>query len=122
VEGAAIHGADCSDIAWFSPDGEQASEEPWGGWFAKSLGIFINGETIPNPNARGEPVTDDSFYLIFNAHHEALDFILPATRWGPSWLHVLDTTQGWDEDAPPLQAGARLSVAPRSMVLLQRQD
>ncbi|ARO87783.1 glycogen debranching enzyme [Nitrosospira lacus] len=117
----AIHGADCSDIAWFSHTGEQASEEPWGGGLAKSLGIFINGETIPNPNARGEPVTDDSFYLIFNAHHEALDFILPATRWGPSWLRVLDTTQGWAEDAPPLQAGATLTVAPRSIVLLQRQ-
>ncbi|WP_074634256.1 MULTISPECIES: glycogen debranching protein GlgX [Nitrosospira] len=121
-QGRAIHGADYSDIAWFSPAGEQASEEPWGGWLAKSLAIFINGETIPNPNARGEPVTDNSFYLIFNAHHEALDFTLPAARWGQSWLPVLNTTQGWVEDAIPLQAGARLTVAPRSMVLLQRQD
>ncbi|KIO47907.1 glycogen debranching protein GlgX [Nitrosospira sp. NpAV] len=121
-QGRAIHGADYSDIAWFSHTGEQASEEPWGGWLAKSLGIFINGETIPNPNARGEPVTDNSFYLIFNAHYEGLDFILPATRWGRSWLHVLDTVQGWAEDATPLQAGARLTVAPRSIVLLLRQD
>ncbi|SCX84195.1 glycogen operon protein [Nitrosospira sp. Nsp13] len=121
-QGRAIHGADYSDIAWFSPAGEQASEEPWGGWLAKSLAIFINGETIPNPNVRGEPVTDNSFYLIFNAHHETLDFILPAVRWGQGWLHILDTARGWIEDATPLQAGAKLSVAPRSMVLLQRQD
>ena len=119
--GQAIHGADCNDIAWFNHAGEQASEEPWGGWPAKSLAIFINGETIPNPNARGEPVIDDSFYLIFNAHHEAVEFTLPVNRWGSCWLGVLDTVRGWTDDASPLQASARLTVVPRSMVLLQRQ-
>ena len=52
-----------------------------------SLAIFINGENFPNPNARGEPVTDDSFYMIFNAHFEDLDFILPPNRWGMRWLN-----------------------------------
>ena len=70
---------------------------------------------------RGEPVTDDSFYLIFNPHFEAVDFILPPDRWGLRWLKVLDTTTGWVEDALPLEAGAKLRVAPRSLVLLQRQ-
>ncbi|MDQ3186125.1 MAG: glycogen debranching enzyme, partial [Pseudomonadota bacterium] len=119
--GRAIHGADCNDIAWFSHTGEQASEEPWDGWLTRSLAIFISGETFPNPNARGEPVTDNSFYLIFNGHYEALDFTLPANRWGLCWLNVLDTVRGWINDNPPLQAGAKLKVAPRSIVLLQRQ-
>ena len=120
--GQAIHGADCNDIAWFRHTGEQASEESWGGWPAKNLAIFINGETIPNPNARGAPVTDDSFYLIFNTCHETLDFTLPVNRWGLRWMSVLDTARGWADQTPPLQAGAKLNVAPRSMVLLQRQD
>ena len=96
------------------------SEEHWGEWFAKSLGVFINGDTIPNPNTRGEPITDDSFYLMFNAHSEALDFTLPEKRWGQGWLTVLDTARGWIDDAPLLQAGARLKAAARSIVLLQR--
>ncbi|MGH8814256.1 MAG: glycogen debranching protein GlgX, partial [Advenella sp.] len=122
-QGQAIHGADCKDIAWFNHTGsEQENEDgPWGGWLAKSLAIFINGETFPNPNARGEPVTDDSFYLIFNAHHEALDFILPEERWGRRWLTVLDTVRGWVGDAQPLKAGATLRVMARSIVLMQRQ-
>ena len=119
-QGLAIHGADCKDIAWFTPGGEQMSEEDWGEWFAKSLGIFINGDTIPNPNARGEPVTDDSFYLIFNAHHEALEFVLPGKPWGTSWVLLLDTARGWIGEAAPHPAGARVEVAPRSVVLLQR--
>jgi glycogen operon protein len=119
--GRAIHGADCKDIAWFTLEGNQMSEEHWGEGFAKSLGIFINGDTIPNPNTRGDPVTDASFYLIFNAHYEALEFTLPDSQWGTRWILLLDTVHGWVDAAAPLDAGARLSVASRSVVLLQRQ-
>ena len=120
-QGQAIHGEGKDDIAWFDPCGEQASEQLWEGGVVHSLGIFINGENFPNPNARGEPVTDDSFYLIFNAHFEDLDFILPPNRWGMRWLKVFDTAEGWSEDGAALEAGATLSVVQRSFVLLQRQ-
>ncbi|MBA4143745.1 MAG: glycogen debranching protein GlgX [Nitrosospira sp.] len=120
-QGQVIHGTDRDDIAWFNHTGDQASEELWRAGCAKSLGIFINGDNFPNPNARGEPVSDDSFYLIFNAHFEAMDFILPADRWGLRWLKLLDTAQGWVDDASPLKAGAALAVAARSTVVLQRQ-
>ncbi len=119
--GQAIHGDDCKDIAWFTLEGTQMSEEHWGEGYAKSLGVFINGETIPNPNTRGDPVTDSSFFLIFNAHHDALDFILPSKVWGRRWLTVLDTARGWVDDAHPLSAGAKLQAAGRSLILLQRQ-
>ena|SRR5688500_4038448 len=121
-QGQPIHGADQDDIAWFHPGGEQASEALWQEETVQSLGIFINGEKFPNPNARGEPVNDDSFYLIFNPHFEAVDFILPPDRWGLRWLKVLDTAQGWveAEGAAPLEAGTTLNAAPRSFVLLQR--
>jgi isoamylase len=120
-QGESIHAPGQNDIAWFDPQGEQASEQLWEGGVVQSLGIFINGENFPNPNARGEPVTDDSFYLIFNAHFEAVNFILPPNRWGLRWLKVFDTAQGWVEDDAPLDAGAALSVVARSFVLLQRQ-
>ena len=119
--GSAIHGADCKDIAWFTPQGTQMSEEHWGEGYARSLGIFINGDTIPNPNTRGDPVTDASFFLIFNAHHEALDFTLPGQPWGTRWTLLLDTVRGWVDDAPLLVADSRLQVAARSVVLLQRE-
>lgn len=119
--GRAIHGADCEDIAWFTNEGEQMSEENWGQGNARCLGIFINGDTIPNPNTHGDPVTDASFYLIFNAHHEALEFTLPETRWGLRWIMLLDTARGWVDKAPPLRAGAKIGASARSVVILQRQ-
>ena len=118
--GRAIHGADCKDIAWFTREGVQMSEEHWGEWFAKSLGVFINGDTIPNPNTRGDPVTDASFYLVFNAHYEPLDFTLPGPPWGRRWAPLLDTARGWIEQAPTLAAGDRLRASARSLLLLQR--
>ena len=119
--GRAIHGAECKDIAWFLHTGQQMKDAQWGVHFAKSLGIFINGDTIPNPNARGDPVTDASFYVIFNAHYESLEFIFPAKFWGREWLPVLDTARGWLDGALAYPARSRLKVAPHSVVLLQRQ-
>ena len=58
------------------------SEEDWRAGFAKSLGVFLNGDGIATPNERGEPVRDESFYVMFNAHHEPLAFKLPEEKWG----------------------------------------
>jgi hypothetical protein len=39
---------------------------------------------------QGQAITDDSFYVIFNAHHEPLQYILPAKQYGSKWEVVLD--------------------------------
>ena len=117
--GRSIHGSGVRDIAWFTLEGVQMDEQDWGQGFAKSLGIFVNGQTIPNPYPRGEPVVDDNFYLIVNAHHEPLTFTLPEADWGEPWLEVLDTGKGWVEEGTAIPAGGRVAVAPRSLVLLR---
>ncbi|MDR3670110.1 MAG: glycogen debranching protein GlgX [Holophaga sp.] len=119
--GVAIRGAACQDIAWFIHTGQEMNDQQWQEGFAKSLGVFINGETIPNPNARGDPVLDASFFLIFNSDGEALEFTLPAATWGTHWMMQLDTTRGWLKPGPALKAEAKLMVGPQSVVLLQRQ-
>lgn len=118
-QGRRIHGSKVTDIAWFTLEGLQMAEEHWGEGFAKSLGVFLNGKTIPNPNPRGEPVEDDNFYIIFNAHYEPLSFTLPPAAWGELWLKELDTAEGWLPQAESLTAGAVLRVEGRSMVVLR---
>ena len=81
-QGRPIHGTEVSDIGWFTPGGPEMSEEDWQAGFAKSLGVFLNGDAIPTPNERGEPVRDDSFYVMFNAHHEPLDVQAARKRSG----------------------------------------
>ncbi len=118
-QGRPIHGSEVDDISWFTMEGEQMAEENWDQAYAKSLGVFLNGATIPNPNPRGEPVTDDNFYLIFNAHHEPLGFILPGPDWGERWLKELDTARGWLEEEEALRANEQVEVAARSLVVLR---
>jgi isoamylase len=118
-QGQAIHGSDIKDIAWFTVEGDQMAEEHWGEDFAKSLAVFLNGRAIPAPDPRGKRVEDDDFYLIFNAHHEALEFTLPEERWGRAWLRELDTAEGWLEGEEALPAKAKLRVEGRSVVILR---
>ncbi len=90
-QGQPIHGTHVSDIGWFTPAGQEMSEDDWRAGYAKSLGMFLNGRGIPTLNERGEKVLDESFYVMFNAHNDALDFTIPESKWGAEWGVVLDT-------------------------------
>lgn len=118
-QGRAIHGAGITDITWFTHTGEQMAEENWGEGYAKTLGVFLNGKTIPNPNPKGEPVTDDDFYLIFNAHYDRLDFTLPGPAWGARWVLECDTRTGWSDAEASFAAGGQIHVEARSLAVLR---
>ena len=124
-QGRLIHGSEVSDIGWFTPAGVEMSEDDWRAGFAKSLGVFLNGRGIQSLNERGEPVTDDSFYVMFNSHHEPLEFTLPAQRWGEQWTLILNTADEKDllaeqEPGPAIEAGERILVQSSCVVLLGR--
>lgn len=117
--GRPIHGSEVHDISWFTMEGEQMAEVDWEQGHVKSLGIFLNGAIIPNPNPRGEPVTDHNFYILFNAHYEPLNFTLPGTDWGERWVKELDSQTGWLEEDNSSKAGDRIEVEARSLVVLR---
>ncbi len=87
--------SELADIAWFTPDGEHMCDEDWHTGYARSLMVFLNGEAIPEPDRRGARIVDDSFLLLFNAHHEEIDFVLPPVEYGQGWVAVLDTAEAF---------------------------
>jgi isoamylase len=119
-QGRAIHGTGVNDIAWFTPDGQQMSEERWGEGFAKCLGVFLNGEGIGSFDAEGNPVVDSSFYVMFNADRERIPFVLPDGPWGRVWTKLVDTTRAIVEEEGPFEAGQSLVLESRSLVLMRR--
>ncbi len=119
-QGRAIHGQGVTDVAWFTPDGQQMSEENWGVGFAKSLGVFLNGEGLGSVDSQGNAIVDDSFYVLFNAHEGPIEFVLPDGPWARSWLKILDTDEPLMRDDGPHAAGTRLTLVGRSMALLRR--
>jgi isoamylase len=56
--------------------------------------VFLNGNGIPDLDARGEPVIDSSFLLAFNADPEDVSMMLPGSAYGERWAVVLDTATG----------------------------
>jgi glycogen operon protein len=97
-QGRKIRGIGLEDIAWFLPDGSEMGDEHWNEDFAKSLGIYLNGRGLHAVGSKGENIVDDNFYLIFNAHHEALEFTLPPSKYAKNWHLVLDTSSNEIEE------------------------
>jgi isoamylase len=107
------------DIAWFTPDGDEMGGEDWGAGFAKSVAVFLNGHGIPDRDARGQVVTDDSFLLCFNAHHEPLEFTAPPQEFGGHWRTVVSTAADTTKPAVEVGAAGTFTVDARATVVLQ---
>ncbi|KUI35813.1 glycogen debranching enzyme [Mycobacterium sp. IS-1590] len=107
------------DIAWFAPDGSEMSDEDWEAGYAKSIAVYLNGQGIPDRDVRGQRIVDDSFVLCFNAHYEPIDFVMPEKKFGESWIAVIDTSADGDDEPTPVEAAQKVSVAARSVVVLQ---
>ena len=120
--GSADHGgeSDIGDIAWFRPDGAHMDEASWATGFAKSVMVFLNGSAIPETDTRGNPIVDDSFLLLFNAHYEDIDFVLPEEIYGLEWTSVIDTATP-DVTPVPLGAGATVRAGARSIMVLRTE-
>jgi glycogen operon protein len=116
----AIHGAAGADIAWFTSDGQQILEECSGAVTARALTVLLSGKNIPNPNSMGEPVADDTFCILFNAHIETVVFTLPTPDWCKRWLQTLDTALGWLTEQDSCEASSKLQVRAHSLVVLRQ--
>ena len=86
------------DITWFRPDGTEMSDEDWDSGFGKSVTVYLNGQGIPDLDARGRRVTDDSFTMCFNA---------PTASPSNSFCHLQNS--GWlgSPSSTPRPAQAR---------------
>ncbi|MDQ6610036.1 MAG: glycogen debranching enzyme GlgX, partial [Bacteroidota bacterium] len=119
-KGQHIKGIGLEDIAWFQPDGVKMDYHSWNQGFAKSLGVYLNGRGIHSVGPKGEQIVDDNFYLIFNAHHEAMLFKLPPQKFGARWIKILDTNSGYlEETGVKYKAGKEVNVESRSVVLMK---
>ena len=108
------------DVAWLKPDGHEMTPEEWEKEFARCLGMWLNGEHVPETDERGRPLQDSSYLVLFNAHHDQIDFTLPA---GFSWRTEADTAFETGEPPPETPApGATYPLQGRSLVLLRQLD
>jgi glycogen operon protein len=123
-QGKPLHGAGASDIAWFTPTGEEMSESDWSMSYARCVGVFLNGDVAESGEQHSDLSVDSSFFLILNAFWEQIDFVVPDGRFAQGWTPMIDTARETDPffDDPgsgvALEPGDHLTVEGRSAVLL----
>jgi len=123
-QGRPIMGERADDLEWFTPDGSTMTEDDWGVSYARSIGVFLNGDAITAVGTRGQKIVDDSFYAIFNAFEDPLEFVLPSGPYAERWVVALDTSAddpdaAFPVDPPEVDAGDRVTVAGRAVVVLR---
>ncbi|MEU8604182.1 glycogen debranching protein GlgX [Streptomyces parvulus] len=109
------------DLVWLRPDAREMGDTDWQRPDAHTVGVFLNGDAIAEPDPCGRPVVDDSFLLLFNSHWEPADFRLPGAAYGERWTALVDTAdpEGVPDEAEH-KAGTVVTVEQRSLVLLSR--
>jgi glycogen operon protein len=115
--GRAIRGSDIKDISFFSPSGQEMSDEDWNAGFVKCLGVRLAGDLINDENERGEPIVGDTLLVLLNAHWEPIPFTLPQTREGHIWDPILDTADS-TEDVRLMEEGTPYPLQDRSLAVL----
>jgi glycogen operon protein len=120
-KGLPLRGKDVADIAWFRPDAEPMSEEDWQSGFVKSVAVFLNGDALRDLDEKGQRVTDESFLLLFNAHHEGLAFKMPAESFGDKWSLIVDTTTELGERFLEARTGEEVHVPARALFVMAKR-
>jgi glycogen operon protein len=106
-----------NDIAWYGTNGQELNDDAWNSGWMRTLGMMLNGQTLDITDELGNPVVDDTFLLLINAHHEAVSFVLPRTPAGGRWRVVLNT----NDLANPFKTAptrTRVKLEGRSLVML----
>ena len=105
------------------------TDADWNAGYARSLAVFLNGDAITEPGTRGDPVRDTHFLLLFNAHSDAMRFVLPDADHADGWHVVLDTAgrpswPGTSAGGLPamLPSGTAVDVTGHSVMVLRAAD
>jgi glycogen operon protein len=106
------------DIVWLQPDAAVMAPKDWDSGFGRAIAVFLNGDGIHERTARGEPVIDRSFLVLFNAGDDPVDFVLPPDEYAARWEIVVDTV-GVGADSHPRDAGVTVSIEGKSLMVLR---
>jgi isoamylase len=119
-QGRRIRGTGQKDIVWLDTEGTEMSAEIWTSGIHRVLGVILSGDTMDVRDRHGEPIKDDTFMLLFNAHHEPVTFSL-AGKQDVSWELLINTDDeaGFLANPTGHASGDEFEVASRSVCVFR---
>ena len=119
-QGRRIRGSEIRDVMWFNPGGNEMSDEEWASPFVRCLGMLLSGDTIDVLTFEGEPIRDETFLFLLNAHFEPVAFVMPGQEH-IQWQLILDTADehGFLTEPRNFDSGDDVEVAGRGAKLLK---
>jgi len=121
-KGHDLRGIGMKDLTWINADGNEMTDEAWAAGFAKVIGLLLCGDALELRGFKGEPITDGTFLLFLNAHHEDVEIGIPGHA-NVRWRLLLDTAEetGWVENGAMLAGGASHKLRARSLAFFEQQ-
>jgi glycogen operon protein len=111
------------DIAWLRQDGTRMTPQDWASGSVRTIMVFLNGNGIPERDALGEPILDDSFLVLFNPLPSTVTFTLPGKEYGQMWEIVVDTADPLLAKAATkrsnTKAGGRIQTVGHTLLVLK---
>ena len=122
-QGRQIHGSEIKDIVWLHSDGKEMDEADWAQGHLRAIGLVLAGDAIEEKDTRGNAIVDDTFLLLLNAHHEAIQFVMPQHDENTVWHLILDTEIRQPRYLnPSFKGGEQYEIHARSLVIFRRES
>jgi len=103
------------DLTWINASGHEMRDEDWHDGLMRCFGMLMDGRARPTGlRQRG---TEATMLLALNAHHDLVEFTLPACTGGSNWALVLDTNAPESDPGSSFPSGAIYGVTGRSLLL-----
>ena len=121
-KGRELRGIGMKDLTWINADGNEMADEAWGADFAKVIGLILCGDALDLKSYKGDRVTDGTFLLFLNAHHEDIEIGVPSHA-NVRWRLLLDTAQetGFVANGIVRDGGSRHRLTARSLAIFQQE-
>jgi glycogen operon protein len=106
---------DVKDVTWINANGSEMQEGDWADANTRCFGMLMDGRAqVTGIRRRGQ---DATLLLVLNAHHDLVQFVLPACPGGDQWSRLIDTNIDLGAETGTFKTGDRYDVTARSVLL-----
>jgi glycogen operon protein len=103
------------DVTWINASGAEMHDEDWSDGNMRCFGMLMDGRAqATGIRQRGG---DATLLMVLNAHHDVVQFTLPACPGGDEWALLIDTNIPDATEEPCFATGDVYEVTARSLLL-----